>query len=156
MRKKLSPQLFFLLRVTSLSSFLWRWPCIPMVTCCSRIGSSGWRWSESWSPIGIPPRWCFDCDFLSVRRALTAQSLLQDFGLLLLSEQSAAISSDDLLSDWTDSTNGLSRSEEYPLGRDSSVFNGKSSEEENPTSYARSLPLFKDWDALRVFQKNNI
>gem|GEM_PF-3343186 len=36
-----------------------------------------------------------------------------------------------------------------PLSRNSSVFNGKSSEEQNPTSYARSRILFKDWDAQR-------
>mgnify|MGYP000334604555 CR=1 FL=1 len=33
---------------------------------------------------------------------------------------------------------------------------GRVAWEKTQTSYARSLPLFKDWDALRVFQKNNI
>ena len=33
---------------------------------------------------------------------------------------------------------------------------GRVAWEKTQTSYARSLPLFKDWDALREFQKNNI
>ena len=40
-KKKAVISALFLVRVTSLSSFLWRSPCIPMVTCCSRIGSGG-------------------------------------------------------------------------------------------------------------------
>jgi hypothetical protein len=33
---------------------------------------------------------------------------------------------------------------------------GKVAWEKTQTSYARSLPLFKDWDVLREHNKNNI